>query len=106
MPAAVAASFAAICARETFACLPFLWSALAGAAIRSAPAQRIRVRLMHLGTRVLVGGWRVKLVERSKDRDGLRAWPAVQLPPVGLGQLAGAVVELGVADLAVLGVAR
>src|ERR687892_699742 len=106
MPAAVAASFAAICALETFACLPFLWSALAGAAIRSAPAQRISVRLMHLGTRFLARGWRVELVEPSKDVHGLRAQPTVQRAPVGLGELAGAVVELRVADLAVLRVAR
>ena len=37
---------------------------------------------------------------------GLAAQLAIERAPVGLGQLAGAVVHLGVADLGVLGVAR
>ena len=39
---------------------------------------------------------------RAQDLDGLRAQLAVDLAPVGLGELAGAPVELGLADLAVL----
>ena len=43
---------------------------------------------------------------RAGSRPPRRAASRSSAPPVGLGQLAGAVVELGVADLAVLGVAR
>src|SRR3954452_6380200 len=42
-------------------------------------------------------------VEAPQDLDGLGTQLAVDRAPVGLGELAHAVVELGVADLAVLG---
>ena len=45
-------------------------------------------------------------VELVEDLDRLAAKRPVELLVVGVGQLAGAVVELGVADLAVLGLAR
>ena len=55
-------------------------------------------------------GWRVRAiyagaerVEPAQDLDRLGAQRAVLRPPVRLGELAGAVVELGVADLGVLG---
>ena len=41
-----------------------------------------------------------------QELDRLAPQLAVEGAPVGLGQLAGAVVQLGVADLGVLGVAR
>ena len=45
-------------------------------------------------------------VELAQDLDRLGPQGAVERLVVGVGQLAGAVVELGVADLAVLGLAR
>ena len=60
--------------------------------IRHAPRNALRA-----------GGWRVpELVELAQDVDRLGAQAAVERAPVGLGELAGPVVELGVADLAVL----
>ena len=52
-----------------------------------------------------LAGWKVlpERVEPAQDLDRLGAQRAVQRAPVLLGELAGAVVELGVADLAVLG---
>ena len=49
---------------------------------------------------------RLLVVEVAEDLDRLAAERAVELVVVGIGQLAGAVVELGVAQLAVLGLAR
>src|SRR5262245_60654160 len=102
MPAAVAAAVAVRRALETFA---WFSCALAGAARRSAPMHRLSVRLIHLGTLLFVRGWRVELVEPAQDGDRLSAQTAVEGAPVRFRQLARAMVELGVADLAVLGVA-
>src|SRR4051794_28916766 len=49
---------------------------------------------------------RAQLVKAPQDLARPPAQPAVEAPPVLLGQLAGPEVELGVADLAVLRVAR
>jgi hypothetical protein len=46
-----------------------------------------------------------QLVEAAEDLDRLAAQGAIDRAPVGVGELAGAAVEVGVADLAVLGVA-
>src|SRR3954470_8682722 len=48
----------------------------------------------------------VQRVEPAQDLVRLAAQGPVHRPPVGVGELAGAVVELGVADLAVLGLPR
>src|SRR4051812_8804610 len=43
-------------------------------------------------------GWRLQPVQSLEQFDRLGAQGAVQHPPVGLGELAGPEVELGVAD--------